>query len=85
MDTGTSLGGRSAPDFTLVNQFGQPVSLSQFRSKVVLLSFDDAVCTTVCPLTIQQTLLAKELLGPAGATCSCSGWTPTSTPPPSPT
>jgi cytochrome oxidase Cu insertion factor (SCO1/SenC/PrrC family) len=66
VDTGTSLGGHPAPDFTLVNQFGQRMSLSQFRGKVVLLSFDDAVCTTVCPLTTQETLQARELLGPAG-------------------
>jgi cytochrome oxidase Cu insertion factor (SCO1/SenC/PrrC family) len=73
VDTGTSLGGRPAPDFTLVNQFGQPMSPSQFRGKAVLLSFDDAVCTTVCPLTTQATLLAKELLGPAGSNVQLLG------------
>ena len=66
VDLGGPLGGRPAPDFTLVNQFGQPMSLSQFRGKVVLLSFDDAVCTTVCPLTTQEMLQAKRLLGAAG-------------------
>jgi len=66
IDPGGSLGARPAPDFTLVNQFGQPMSLSQFRGKVVLLSFDDAVCTTVCPLTTQEMLQAKQLLGTAG-------------------
>jgi cytochrome oxidase Cu insertion factor (SCO1/SenC/PrrC family) len=49
VDIGTPLGGRPAPDFTLVNQFGQAMSLSQFRGTVVLLSFDNALCTTVCP------------------------------------
>jgi cytochrome oxidase Cu insertion factor (SCO1/SenC/PrrC family) len=39
--------------------------LSQFRGKVVLLSFDDALCTTVCPLTAQEMLQAKRLLGAA--------------------
>jgi cytochrome oxidase Cu insertion factor (SCO1/SenC/PrrC family) len=66
VDLGGPPGGRPAPDFTLVNQFGQPMSLSRFRGKVVLLSFDDAVCTTVCPLTTQEMLQAKRLLGAAG-------------------
>ena len=38
LDTGTSLGGKPAPGVTLVNQFGQPMSLSQFRGRVVMLS-----------------------------------------------
>ncbi len=66
LDLGTSLGKLPAPDFRLVNQFGQPMSLSQFRGKVVVLSFEDSECTTVCPLTTQSMLEAKELLGPAG-------------------
>jgi cytochrome oxidase Cu insertion factor (SCO1/SenC/PrrC family) len=49
-----------------VNQFGQPMSLSQLRGKVVLLSFDDALCTTACPLTTQEMLQAKRLLDAAG-------------------
>jgi cytochrome oxidase Cu insertion factor (SCO1/SenC/PrrC family) len=66
LDTGTSLGGKTAPAFTLDNQFGKPVSLSQFKGHVVLLSFEDSECTTVCPLTTQAMVLAKELLGKAG-------------------
>jgi cytochrome oxidase Cu insertion factor (SCO1/SenC/PrrC family) len=66
LDLGSSLGNSPAPDFRLTNQFGQPMSLSQFRGKVVLLSFDDSECTTVCPLTTESMLLAKELLGKAG-------------------
>jgi cytochrome oxidase Cu insertion factor (SCO1/SenC/PrrC family) len=66
LDTGSSLGNTAAPDFRLTNQFGQPMSLSQFRGKVVLLSFDDSECTTVCPLTTESMVLAKELLGKAG-------------------
>jgi len=42
------------------------MSLSQFRGKVVILAFSDSECTTVCPLTTQSMVLAKELLGPAG-------------------
>src|SRR5258707_4886340 len=53
LDPGTSLGARPAPDIRLVNQFGQPMSLSQFRGKVVVLSFAHSRCTTVFPLTAQ--------------------------------
>ncbi len=42
------------------------MSLSQFRGKVVMLSFEDSECTTVCPLTTQSMVIAKELLGKAG-------------------
>src|SRR5580692_8882121 len=66
LDLGTSLGGVQAPDFRLLNQFGQPMSLSQFRGKVVVLSFEDSECTTVCPLTAQSMLDAKQMLGTAG-------------------
>jgi len=66
LDTGSSLGGQPAPDFRLLNQFGQPMSLSQFRGKVVVLSFQDSECTTVCPLTAQSMLEAKQMLGAAG-------------------
>jgi cytochrome oxidase Cu insertion factor (SCO1/SenC/PrrC family) len=66
LDLGTSMGGQPAPDITLTNQFGQRMSLSQFRGKVVLLGFEDSECTTVCPLTTQSMVLAKELLGKAG-------------------
>jgi cytochrome oxidase Cu insertion factor (SCO1/SenC/PrrC family) len=66
LDPGTSLGGLKAPNFRLTNQFGQPVSLSSFRGKVVILAFTDSECTTVCPLTTQSMLAAKDLLGNAG-------------------
>ncbi len=67
LDLGTPLHGLPAPDFRLVNQFGQPMSLSQFRGKVVILAFVDSQCTTVCPLTTASMVEAKDLLGPAGA------------------
>lgn len=56
-----------APGFTLKDQFGKPVSLSSFRGKVVVLSFNDPKCTTICPLTTTALLRATELLGPAGS------------------
>ena len=66
LDPGTSLGGSMAPDIKLVNQFGQQMSLSQFRGKVVILAFVDSECTTICPLTTVSMVQARELLGAAG-------------------
>ncbi len=66
LDPGTSLGGTAAPDFKLTNQFGQQVSLSAFRGKVVILAFTDSECTTVCPLTTMSMVEAKQMLGRAG-------------------
>jgi cytochrome oxidase Cu insertion factor (SCO1/SenC/PrrC family) len=66
LDPGSSLGGVAAPGITLRNQFGQPMSLQQFRGKVVILAFADSQCTTVCPLTTMSMVEAKQLLGPAG-------------------
>src|SRR6201987_3206320 len=66
LDLGTSLNRQPAPEISLTNQFGQHMSLSQFRGKVVMLGFEDSECTTVCPLTTQSMVLAKELLGKAG-------------------
>jgi protein SCO1 len=39
-----------APDFTLDNQFGKPVSISDYRGKAVLLTFLYVQCPDVCPL-----------------------------------
>jgi cytochrome oxidase Cu insertion factor (SCO1/SenC/PrrC family) len=66
LDPGSSLGGIPAPDFSLTNQFGQRISLRAFRGKVVILAFTDSECTTVCPLTTQSMLAAKDLLGKEG-------------------
>ena len=67
VDPGTPLHGIPAPDFTLTNQFGNQVSLSQFRGKAVILAFTDSECTNVCPLTSQSLLETLHLLGPAGS------------------
>ena len=66
LDLGTSLGGKPAPSIKLQNQFGQPMSLSQFRGKAVLIGFVDSECSTVCPLTTLAMLQAKQMLGKAG-------------------
>jgi len=66
LDTGSALAGGLVPDTTLVNQFGQRMSLRQFHGKVILLSFVDSECTTICPLTTEGMVEAKQLLGSAG-------------------
>jgi cytochrome oxidase Cu insertion factor (SCO1/SenC/PrrC family) len=66
LDPGTPLNA-AAPAFTLTDQFGRDVSLRSFRGKVVVMSFNDPQCTTICPLTTTAMLEAKKLLGPAAA------------------
>jgi cytochrome oxidase Cu insertion factor (SCO1/SenC/PrrC family) len=67
LDPGSSLGKQPAPGITLLNQFGQRMSLQQFRGKVVILAFVDSECTTVCPLTTVSMVEARQLLGAAGS------------------
>ncbi|HEY0756131.1 MAG TPA: SCO family protein [Ktedonobacteraceae bacterium] len=62
---GTDLGSTTAPDFHLSDQFGKPITLSQFRGEPVVLTFLYAHCPDVCPLTAEilhktQTLLGKN-------------------------
>ncbi|HZD67928.1 MAG TPA: SCO family protein [Actinomycetes bacterium] len=52
-----------APDFGLVDQFGQRHRLSDFRGKVVLLTFIDSDCTTICPITGALLRRTQDLLG----------------------
>ncbi len=66
LDPGTPLSS-AAPNFTLTNQFGRQVSLSSYRGKVVILAFNDAECTTICPLTTAALVNAKNMLGAAGS------------------
>ncbi len=67
LDPGSQLSGKPAPDFTLSDQSGQPVSLDSYRGKVVMLAFNDSECTTICPLTTTAMLDAKRMLGRAGS------------------
>jgi cytochrome oxidase Cu insertion factor (SCO1/SenC/PrrC family) len=51
-----------APDFELVDQFGQPVNMSQFDGKIVLITFVYTHCPDVCPaVTYQMKKLSEEL------------------------
>ena len=56
--------GTTAPNFTLVDQNGQPVSMNQFRGKVVALEFMDTKCVDICPIISQEFVDAYHDLGP---------------------
>ena len=72
LDPGTKLSG-PAPNFTLIDQYGRPVSLRSFRGKVVLLAFTDSECTTICPLTTSAMVDAQAMLGRAGSRVALLG------------
>jgi len=46
--------GLRAAGFTLRDQSGRPVSLSQYRGRVVVLAFMHSLCTGSCPIIAQQ-------------------------------
>ncbi|MBW4078822.1 MAG: SCO family protein [Acidobacteria bacterium] len=54
---------RAAPNFTLTDQMGKSVRLSQFHGKSVVLTFMDSRCTEVCPLIAQEFISAEKDLG----------------------
>jgi cytochrome oxidase Cu insertion factor (SCO1/SenC/PrrC family) len=72
LDPGVALKAK-APVFALTDQFGKRVALTSLRGKVVVLSFNDPKCTTICPLTTTALLHAKQLLGPAAANVELLG------------
>ncbi|MBZ0300858.1 MAG: SCO family protein, partial [Anaerolineae bacterium] len=50
-------------DFTLTSQTGEPVSLSDFRGKTVLMFFGYTHCPDVCPGTLAESVRARAELG----------------------
>jgi protein SCO1/2 len=52
-----------APDFTLDDQFGKPVSISDYRGKAVLLTFLYVQCPDVCPLITAALKTTTDKLG----------------------
>jgi len=59
---GFPMAGHLAPDFTLSDQFGHPVTLSSLRGREVVLAFIDSRCKTLCPLTSTIMYNAKAQL-----------------------
>ena len=48
------------PATTLVDQYGQRVSLADFRGQTVLLTFAFGHCTTVCPTIVRDLIAARR-------------------------
>ncbi len=59
VDPGAPLNGKPAPNFQLANQFGQSVSMTSLRGKVVVMGFVNSAGNTVSPLiaTIMHNVL----------------------------
>ncbi len=49
-DISWAAGTRRAPDFHLFGQNGQPISLSAFRGRPVIVTFLDPLCRNLCPV-----------------------------------
>src|SRR5437763_8435414 len=64
---GFPMTGNPAPDFSLIDQFGHPFTLSSLRGHEVVLAFIDSRCKTLCPLTAQIMYDAKVALGASAA------------------
>ncbi len=56
-----------APDFNLIDQDGDPVSLGNFHDKVVLIEWGYTNCPDVCPLTLSKLNKVMEELGDESA------------------
>jgi protein SCO1 len=53
-----------APEFTLTSQEGMPVSLADFRGKVVAVTFIYTLCTDTCPVLTPMMSFVQDRLGP---------------------
>jgi protein SCO1 len=60
---GTLEPAKQAPEIALRNYTGQPVRLSQYRGKAVLLTFIYDHCPDTCPLIVSKLHAALEVLG----------------------
>jgi len=54
---------KPAPGFSLVDQYGRPVSLTSLRGKTFALTFLDDTCTSDCPVIAQEFRTADNYLG----------------------
>lgn len=60
---GTDLDSTLAPDFRLKDQFGKPVSLSQFKGHPTIVTFLYTHCPDVCPLVADKLHTVVQSLG----------------------
>ena len=59
--------GKDAPDFTLSDPEGNPVSIGDFKGEEVLLTFGYTNCPDICPTTLSQLNAVTRKLGPGGS------------------
>jgi protein SCO1/2 len=52
-----------APEFALTSQGGAPVTLADFRGKVVAVTFIFTMCTTTCPVLTPMMSFVQDQLG----------------------
>jgi cytochrome oxidase Cu insertion factor (SCO1/SenC/PrrC family) len=52
--------GRVAPEFVLVDQFGEALSLERFRGRPVMVTFAFGHCETVCPAVVHDVKAARR-------------------------
>ncbi|UUY03949.1 SCO family protein [Svornostia abyssi] len=65
--------GFPAPDFSLRDERGSPISMRDLRGRVVLVAFLYTTCEDSCPLEAQQVRLALEELGEDAARVAAIG------------
>ena len=53
---------RDMPDFTLTDQDGSPLSLSDLRGKFILFTFGFTNCPDICPLTLNEFRRVRDAL-----------------------
>jgi cytochrome oxidase Cu insertion factor (SCO1/SenC/PrrC family) len=51
---------KQPPNFTLTDQYGKVISLSDFKNKKVVITPIDPECDDVCPLVAQEILEANK-------------------------
>jgi protein SCO1 len=52
-----------APDFALISQDGAPITLADFRGKVVAVTFIFTLCTATCPVLTPMMSFVQDRLG----------------------
>src|SRR5207302_9180199 len=71
-------GKRRAPDFARRDQTGAPISLRANRGRIVILTFIDPVCRTLCPLEAKTLDRVEQQLSgaqrPAVVSVSVNPW-----------